>query len=256
MVNLDENTFLDFSNMGLFVGGEDWIHPETANKTYELIFMLKGSAFIEEDGEKTELRPGDLICLKPGVVHKGYRRSSGTSFFWLHFFASGFERFGVYRKKISDPYNCTTLLKNLNHLAKISADKALIECKLLAFLLEVKNSDGRDNKLFHEISEYVRINVCSAPKVREIAEKFGYNADYLSRLFAANCGLSLKKYIDREREAAISDKLLTTTLTLKEIAQQCSFDDANALIKFFTARAGCSPTAYRNKIFATHTNSK
>lgn len=256
MIILDGNATLDFSNMGLFIGGNDWSHPEIANKTHELIYMVKGEAYIEEDGNRFVLVPGDLVCLKPGLTHKGYKESSGVSFFWLHFFAENYERYGVYFKKMPDPYNCSALFKNLNHLAKTRADKSLIESKLLAFLLEIQSGDDSQNKLFHDVSEYVRANVCSAPKVGDVALRFGYNADYLSRLFIKNSGLSLKKYIDREREAAISDLLLNTTMTLKEIAEACSFEDANALIKFFTARAGCSPTQYRNRIFATHTNVK
>ena len=255
MIRFDDS-FIDFSNMGLFVGGENWIHPETANKTYELIFVVKGEVFIEEDGAFYELKPGDLICLRPGIVHKGYKNSSGASFFWLHFFAENYPRFGVYKATMPDLYNCSALMKNLNHLAKTQADKVLIESKLLAFLLDTKSAGEKDNKLFHDVGEYIRINVCFAPKVKDVAAHFGYNSDYLSRLFIKNCGLSLKKYIDRERESLISDKLLNTTMTLKEIAAECSFEDDNALIKFFTARAGYSPTVYRNKIFATHTNRK
>ena len=255
MIRFDD-AFIDFSNMGLFVGGENLIHPETANKTHELIFVVKGQVFIEENGVFHKLNPGDMICLVPGIVHKGYKKSSGASFFWLHFFAGNYPRFGIYKTALPDLYNCSALMKNLNHLAKTQKDKVLIESKLLSFLLETKNYGEKENKLFHDVSEYIRINVCFAPKVKDVASHFGYNADYLSRLFIKNCGFSLKKYIDRERESLISDKLLNTTMTLKEIAAECSFEDDNALIKFFTARAGCSPTAYRNKIFATHTNSK
>ena len=84
MIRFDD-AFIDFSNMGLFVGGENWIHPETANKTHELIFVVKGQVFIEENSVFHELNPGDMICLVPGIVHKGYKKSSGASFFWLHF---------------------------------------------------------------------------------------------------------------------------------------------------------------------------
>lgn len=250
------DAFIDFSNMGLFVGGEGWIHPESVNRTYELIFVVKGKVFIEEDEKFYELKPGDMICLVPEKIHRGYKKSDGTSFFWLHFFAENYSRFGVYKTTLPDLYNCSALMKHLNHLAKTQADNVLIESKLLAFLLETKNYEKKDNKLFNDVSEYVRVNVCFAPKVKDVAEYFRYNADYLSRLFIKNCGLSLKKYIDKEREAFISDKLLNTTMTLKEIAAECSFDDDNALIKFFSKRVGCSPSVYRNKIFATHINCK
>ncbi len=145
-------------------------------------------------------------------------------------------------------------MKNLNHLATIAADVTLIESKLLTFLLELKYAGITGNKLFCEVQEYIRTNVRFAPKVQYIAEKFGYNADYLSRLFVKNYGFSMKKYIDRERIALLCDRLLNTTLSLKELAEYCCFEDDNALIKFFRYRTGCTPTQYRNRNFGTHTN--
>ena len=63
------DAFIDFSNMGLFVGGEDWIHPETVNRTYEIIIVVKGKVFIEENENFHELKPGDMICLLPENVN-------------------------------------------------------------------------------------------------------------------------------------------------------------------------------------------
>ncbi len=256
MLRLDDGAYLDFSNMGLFIGGEDWIHPTVANATYELIFLVGGVAYLEEEGRRYVLHPGDLLCLRPGVLHGGYRKSSGTVFFWLHFFAGNYTRFGVDYKKVSDTYHVAALMKKLNHLAMTQADRALIESMLLAFLLEMKHADGRENKLFHDVREYIRTQVETAPKVCEIAARFGYNADHLSRLFKKNSGWSLKQYIDRERTAWVSDRLLNTAMTLKEIAAAGGFENDNALIKFFSVRVGCSPTQYRNRHFATHTNRK
>ena len=125
---------------------------------------------------------------------------------------------------------------------------------LAAFLLEKKYSGAEKNKLFYDVREYIRINVASAPKVSDIARHFGYNADYLSRVFIKNCGLSLKKFIDRQRMDCISGLLQTTLMSLKEIAAATGFDDENALIKFFGARSGCSPTAFRNRCYESHTN--
>lgn len=134
-------------------------------------------------------------------------------------------------------------MKQLNHLATIGADNILIESKLLAFLLELKEVNLEENKLYHDVREYVRVRVTLGLKVRDIAEKFCYNADYLSKVFVKSCGLSLKQYIDKEREGLICDRLLNTTMSLKEIAESCSFEDDNALIKFFSRRTGWSPSA-------------
>lgn len=256
MITIDDNSFIDFSNMGLFVGGKGWIHPETSVPTHELVFVVKGKVFIEESGSKYALTAGDALVLEPHKIHGGYEKSDDASFFWLHFYANNYERFTAKRSHLTDVYNCVSFFSKLNHFAKNCTDKALTEIMLVSFLLENKNRSAEKNKLFHDACEYVRVNVADAPKVKDVADKFGYNADYLSRLFVSNCGLPLKKFIDRERMHFIGGLLQTTTLTLKEIAQAASFDDDNALIKFFVNREGCTPTQYRNRYFESHLNKK
>lgn len=254
MIAIDADSCISFSNMGLFVGGDDWMHPEISTPTHELVFVIKGSIFIEEAGTKFALSRGDMLLLNAGAVHKGYEKSDGASFFWLHFFAENPERFCVKHARITDVYNCVSFFSRLNHLAKTGADKALVESMLLAFLLEKKSLAAEKNKLFHDVREFIRINVAAAPKVKDVAGKFGYNPDYLSRVFTANCGLPLKKFIDKERLNFICGLLQTTTLTLKEIAAKASFEDENALIKFFGNRCGCTPTHFRNRCYDSHLN--
>ncbi len=256
MLKIDEQAMLQFSNMGLFVSDEEWMHPAIANPTHELIFVTKGVVYIEEGGKRYELTEGDLLCLRPEIMHRGYKKSSGVSFFWLHFWAENYEYYGVYREKLSDAYNGFVLMKQLNHLSTIGASGTLIESKLLAFLSDLKHLNAEENKLYHDVREYVRVHIASRLKVKEVADKFAYNSDYLSKVFIKSCGLSLKQYIDKERVSLICDRLLNTTTSLKEIAEYCSFEDDNALIKFFTRRVGRSPSRYRNGTFATHINRK
>ena len=50
MITIDENASMNFSNMGLFVGEKGWTHPHIRTATHEIIFVVKGSAYIEENG--------------------------------------------------------------------------------------------------------------------------------------------------------------------------------------------------------------
>ena len=254
MLKIDDAASISFSNMGLFVGEGMWSHPEIRTATHELIFVVKGSVFIEENGIKYSLSAGDMLLLSPEYVHRGYQQSLSPEFYWLHFYGDGCERFAPKRQRVSDAYSCVAFFSQPNHLAKACPDKARVECMLAAFLLEKKYAAAEKNKLFHDVGEYIRVNIASAPKVRGVAERFGYNPDYLSRLFYKNCGLSLKKFIDVKRMEYLESMLGSTTLTLKEIAALSSFDDENALIRFFTDRSGCSPTRFRNRCYESHTN--
>ena len=97
MLKIDDAASISFSNMGLFVGEGMWSHPEIRTATHELIFVVKGSVFIEENGIKYSLSAGDMLLLSPEYVHRGYQQSLSPEFYWLHFYGDGCERFAPKR---------------------------------------------------------------------------------------------------------------------------------------------------------------
>ena len=256
MIELNNGIKIKFSNMGHFIGGERWRHPEISVPTYEIIFVTAGEVYIEEEGRFYLLTEGDMLCLRPNITHRGYKETDNTRFYWLHFWADNYDEIGVYRYRAEDAHNCRLFFRQLNHLAQSKSNDSLIECKLAAFLLEVSGEQSRKSKLFSDASEHVRINIATAPTVQSVAETFGYNADHLSRVFVKNCGIPLKAYIDRERNAYIKHLLLSTNMTVREIADAASFDSDNALIKFFKYNNATTPTEFRNRYHASHTNNK
>lgn len=254
MIVFGDGIKLEFTYMGQFVGKENWIHPERAISTYEIIYVNSGEVFIEEDGEFHHLTEGDMLCLRPEVVHRGYRKTDNTGFFWLHFRADNYDRLGLYRHTFSDRHAPELFFKQLCHLAVSEKDHSLLECRLAAFLLETVGSLKQKNKLFEDACEYIRLNIAAFPTVTSVAEHFGYNEHYLSRLFVKNCGLSLKAYIDEKRNAYVKHLLLSTTLTVTEIAHMAGFSGYSSLSKFFKYKNHITPTEFRNSNYASHTN--
>ena len=247
---------LQFSNMGYFNGKEDWIHPKRVLNSYELIFVVKGEVFLREESEYFHLRAGDAICLQARREHAGYQRSDNAAFYWLHFFAENYQEIGVYRFHVADMYNYELKLRQWNHLYATKADGELIECELGALLLKQKYEQDKKNKLIYDICEYIRLQAYEKISVTEIAKRFNYNADYLTKLFIKNTGQTLKKYIDSERNSYVKNLLVSTQMSLKEIAALTSFDDDVALIKFFTYHNQISPTVFRNTYYASHLNNR
>ena len=257
MINIAESVKINFSNMGLFKGENDWIHPERVLPTYEMIFVVEGKVHLKEGEQKHELSKGDFMCLKPNVVYKGYQESSNVKFYYLHFYADDYEKIGVYRYKFSDSTYQSAFFEKLYHEFITGAQKELIECRLAVFLLEIKNSLMQKSKIFYDVCQYVRENVRNNPTVKNIGEKFSYHPDYLSKVFIKNTGMPLKNYIDGERNAYVKNLLLTTDYSLKEIAQSCAFENDNALIKFFKYNnEGLTPTGFRNLYYAPDINDK
>lgn len=254
MIKLDGFS-IAFSNMGYFTGANDWTHPSRIIDTYEIIFITKGTVYIREGDTDYILERGDMLIMRPNVRHYGTKSSSDCAFYWLHFKLDNGSVISNRYIKTKDHYNYELLFRKLNHLATISKSPNLVECELALLLLD-KSDKFTDDKLFFEVQDFIKTNIALAPTVDSIAKKFSYSPDYLSKIFIKNTGVSLKKYIDSERNAFIKSMLINTNLQIKEIASVASFIDDGALTKFFKYNNKVSPTEFRSRYYATHTNTK
>lgn len=260
MIRLENNNYFKHEAIGKFSSDEIWIHPERTIYSSELIFMLEGTAFIEEDGTKYELSPNSMIILEPGKLHRGFCESTPpVSFYWFHFNTDMALPFKT--KSDGEYYDLKYLLKKLLHIANTPSypPQSTDALALMIFyeLTHLENIPPATKRSFvYEIAEYIRINAAKNITVADTAKYFGYNADYLGKLFKANYGMRLKEYIAAEKIKLAKDLLLTSNLSVKEISANLGFAHENQFIKFFLYHEEVSPSLFRNKYFNTHMNNK
>lgn len=109
-------------------------------------------------------------------------------------------------------------------------------------------------KRFVEVLEWIRVHKSEPMNASSIAEKFGYNADYLSSLFKQHTGLSLIKYIHEIKIMQARELLVNTDLSVRQTTYALGFQDEKYFIKLFKSYEGMSPGKYRSAYFRTHTN--
>ena len=260
MLKTKDDKFFEYEIIGEFQSDGVWIHPTRRIDSYEMIFVIDGTVFIEEDGAEYELNTNDVLILEPGRLHGGTREStSPTSFYWFHF-RTDMEIPGKTYSS-GEYYDLKYLLKKLLHITNShtyppeTAD-ALGLCAFCEYTNMVEKAAAGNNALLGKIDEYIRINVQKDIPVAAVAGHFGYNADYIGRMFKKNHGVGLKQYIAAERVKAAKDLLLTTGLSVKEIAAKLGFREENLFIKFFIYHEEISPTRFRNKYVGVHINNK
>lgn len=242
-----------FIYSGLFSTDGEWIHPERTLDNWELILMVRGTAHIQVGDKDYVLEKDGAILLPAYVRHKGTKVTKDVSFYWIHFTdcPTGF----AYVPKL-ESYHMTLLLRQALHYSVDLAENQEA-CDYLARLILLElgiNSKTGGNRRLHEAAEWIRVHADKPLKTSEVAARFQYNPDYLSKLFQQEFGMGLKAFIDNARMEKIKMVLLNSPEPLKSVAAKCGFGEYKYFLKFFRQRQNMSPTEYRNTYYRAHRN--
>ena len=264
MIQLSSDPAVSVSYLysGLFETQEEWSHPHRVIDSYEILYVVAGEVYLEEEGERFSLKAGDVYLLRPDCRHGGYRISRGkTSFYWVHFVTDGWPGLGTGLLSVPDSYRFSLLLKQLLHIANTPGYTAYAPDAALGLLLAELTAAGRDGEsgggpLVSKIAGWVRIHSREKLTVGEVAARFGYHPDYLCVLFRKSLGMSLKAYIGGERVKFAQSLLLTTDKPIKELAEELGWESENAFIHYFRYHTGMGPGRFRGVYHHTHMNDR
>ena len=134
-----------------------------------------------------------------------------------------FREKGAYAEEI-----CSTLLKYI--ILKISS-------------CFYKERPG--NGLVQRVSQYIEANCANKLDNHTIASHFGYHSYYLSSLFKAGTGLTLHQYALASRLTLGANLLLSTNMSISQIAIKCGFQNANHFSVKFKKLYNESPSNWR-----------
>lgn len=83
--------------------------------------------------------------------------------------------------------------------------------------------------------------------IHMLGQLFHMSPTYLGRLFLERTGMKLVDYITEKRIQYACEQLSTTLKTVKEIAEDAGYSDANYFSRAFRRKTGMSPVEYRVK---------
>ncbi|ADE53919.1 xylose operon transcription regulator XylR [Coraliomargarita akajimensis] len=94
---------------------------------------------------------------------------------------------------------------------------------------------------------FMQRNAARPVTVDQIAEASGLFRRGLERRFRKGLGQSVQQRFHEVRAAHLAKLLSETQLTIEEIAEQCGFNQASHLSRFFSSVRGETPSAYRRR---------
>ncbi len=125
------------------------------------------------------------------------------------------------------------------------------EC-LVSIVRSVSTSDdSRSDEAIETVMDYIHKNYSGNVDNFTLAELVGYHPYYLNKLFLASNGITLHKYVINYRIAVSEQLLLSSTLSIDEIAVKIGFSGSLSFSSSFKKKNGMTPSDFRKKFGVT-----
>ena len=227
-----------------------------------VIVCTHGGGWVMQEGRRFPVASGDAVVLPPDRAHSYLADEDDPwTIWWLH--ATGTdvpELVTQIRGPEDDPvvhlhdvFTAVALIEQA--VALLEADETtgtLLRASGAAWhLLAILAADRLRRERhtadrIHVVQEYLRDNLSSAVPVSELARLAELSTSHFSALFKASTGYSVVDYLKRLRSARARELLVTTDLSIAEIAAQVGYSDAFYFSRQFRAINGTSPTQFRD----------
>lgn len=93
---------------------------------------------------------------------------------------------------------------------------------------------------------YINDNFNRDISIEMVAEHVGLSYSHVRKLFKDKTGKNILDYINSLRIEKAKELLVTTSLTVSEIAETVGYSGTQGFLRNFRKKAGVTPTEYRN----------
>ena len=96
--------------------------------------------------------------------------------------------------------------------------------------------------------EYIKNNLSSDLSLETLSNQASFSAVHFHNFFKKATGTTLHKYVEEQRIKKAINLLLTTNMTLTEIAFECGFSSASSFNRNFSEIVGMPPLLIKPNI--------
>ncbi|MFE4713293.1 helix-turn-helix domain-containing protein [Paenibacillus sp. NPDC056722] len=150
--------------------------------------------------------------------------------------------------KSSVLHEISSIHQLLERYSTLSEFQAWLESivTMLASETETPKSSNRKEEMVLEIKEYVDNHLQDAQlSIEQVADNFSFSVSYIRQLFKEIMVMSLSEYILQERIERVKEKLVSSQLSVLEIADQCGFLSKGHFFSAFKKFTNLTPKQYR-----------
>ena len=109
----------------------------------------------------------------------------------------------------------------------------------------VMESEKQEERTITGITRYLQEHLAEEISLAVLAEQFHLNPQYISQLFKSEIGVNFLAYLTNIRMEKAKKLLLSTSLSIVEVAEQSGYGDYRVFTKVFKKSEGITPSQYR-----------
>lgn len=237
---------------------------------YEIFFFLKGQASYRSDGQIYQLKPGDILLIKPMVLHQpivaphatvyeriilwvdkeylnGFAQGSftldhcfaqSTNLIHLESSAQRAEMIALLGKLVRECYGS-------EYGTSLCAEGVLMQIMVELNRLAIKGADRLraeqdSSPLVTQLLDHINHHYSENLSLEGLARQFFVSKYHLSHAFSKAVGTGVYRYIMLKRLSA-AKQLLDEGLVPGEVCMRCGFKDYTSFYRAFKAEYGISP---------------
>lgn len=236
------------------------VRPSGAKQTI-VIICTAGEGRVILDGATHRVAAGDAVIIPARRAHMYVAdQSDPWSIWWMHVAGGDVadllpepeDRSASPVLPLHDVYAATALITQV--VEKLDVDDtaaSLYEASgaawhLLAHLRadQLRGGSGSGSRV-HAAMAYLRENLGTRAGVTELAEMANLSPSHFAALFKSATGMGVIEYLTRLRSARARELLLTTRLSVQDIAEAVGYTDPYYFSRQFRRVNGVSPRTFR-----------
>ncbi|MGN0345397.1 MAG: helix-turn-helix domain-containing protein [Lachnospiraceae bacterium] len=109
----------------------------------------------------------------------------------------------------------------------------------------VEEPQKQEERTINGITRYLQEHLSEEMSLSVLAEEFHLNSQYISQLFKSEIGVGFLAYLTNIRMEKAKKLLLSTSLSVAEVAEQSGYGDYRVFTKVFKKAEGITPSQFR-----------
>ena len=265
-----DNTALSFPfwiyEDGYFEANGNYYTKRSDKPMYLLIYTLSGCGMLRVGGRTRSLSAGTAALINCRDLHE-YRTLSTTPwcFHWVHFDGASMD---AYKRVLLDEFEVWQIgdknrfiryIDQIHDIARQSngmlhyiQTSDLISGLLLILCNSHYSAPIKgevDSDTIRTVCGFIEGNLETNISVEQLASLVHLSKFYFIRLFQRFMGVSPYQYVQMMRINRAKELLMTTELSINEIAISVGFSGSTRFSKCFSDMTGMSPTQYRKNSY-------